>query len=221
LGPRVGREPLAYLSPTAVTAQPERRPSGAYALWLKWLLATRCLGASATLTKLTSSKRRCHRIPGAPKPRRRSQNTPMRDAVIAHVRVRFQEHRELAESLPEQAFGQKLSIRSNTVGGQFWCLIGARESYTRAIRQNGWVGFSCSLSAEASKSKQAVLQALGRTTEAFDQVVNGLAWTEARDGLLLGILEHETQHQGQLIRYMYGLDYVFPESWAKRWALTE
>ena len=38
--------------------------------------------------------------------------------------------------------------------------------------------------------------------------------------MLLALLEHEAQHQGQLIRYVYALDYTFPESWASRWALS-
>jgi hypothetical protein len=32
-------------------------------------------------------------------------------------------------------------------------------------------------------------------------------------------LLHETQHHGQLIRYVYGLGLVFPESWRDRWNL--
>ena len=82
----------------------------------------------------------------------------MREKVIEHIKNTFRAHRELAELLPTEAFGQKLSTASNTIGGQFWCL---------------------------------------------------------------DLLEHETQHQGQLIRYVYGLKYKFPKSWAERWALEE
>jgi len=37
--------------------------------------------------------------------------------------------------------------------------------------------------------------------------------------LLLDLFEHETQHQGQMIRYVYGLGLHFPKSWIDRWAL--
>lgn len=34
-------------------------------------------------------------------------------------------------------------------------------------------------------------------------------------------LEHEAAHQGQLIRYLYGLRLAIPESWRKRYALSD
>ena len=40
---------------------------------------------------------------------------------------------ELAASLPKDAFERELSDRSNAIGEQFWCVIGARESYAAAI----------------------------------------------------------------------------------------
>ena len=144
----------------------------------------------------------------------------MRKKVITHVKALFVGHLELAEALPDDVFGQKLSIRSNTVGGQFWCVIGARESYIRAIERDGWAGFSCSLSAEGSRNKQEVTSALKRTADALDEVLNAIPWTDARDELLLALLEHEAQHQGQLIRYVYALGHPFPKSWMKRWALS-
>lgn len=145
----------------------------------------------------------------------------MREKVIEHIQALFRAHQELAEILPEEAFGQKLSIPSNTIGGQFWCLIGARESYTKAIKENGWVGFSCSMPQEDTNSKEKVLNSLTKTAQDFGQVLKGVEWTNDRDDLLLDLLEHETQHQGQLIRYVYGLKYKFPKSWAERWALDE
>jgi len=133
----------------------------------------------------------------------------------------FRAHQELAESLPREAFGQKLSIPSNTIGGQFWCLIGARESYAKAIKENGWVGFSCFMPFESTTEKEKVLEMLSHTAQDFEKVLKEIEWTNNRDDLLLDLLEHETQHQGQLIRYVYGLKYKFPKSWTERWALDE
>ena len=65
------------------------------------------------------------------------------------------------------------------------------------------------------------LEALDRSEEALIEVLGDLEWTDAREHLLLDLLEHETQHQGQLIRYVYALDRPFPESWATRWALEQ
>ena len=145
----------------------------------------------------------------------------MREEVIEHIKALFRAHQELAESLPSEAFGQKLSIPSNTIGGQFWCLIGARESYAKAIKENGWAGFGCSMAFESTNDKKEVSKMLSQTAQDFEKMLSGVEWTESRDGLLLDLLEHETQHQGQLIRYVYGLKYKFPKSWAERWALDE
>lgn len=65
----------------------------------------------------------------------------MRDTVVDHIKTLADAHGELAESLPGDAFIQEMSVRSNPIGGQFWCVVGARESYTKAIgkRRMGWV----------------------------------------------------------------------------------
>ena len=145
----------------------------------------------------------------------------MREAVIDHIRTLSQAHTELAESLPDEAFDRKLIARSNAIGEQFWCVIGARESYANAIANDGWAGFSCSLPGSATGDKEQVVRALGQSELKFERVSDEVEWTEVRDELLLALLEHEAQHQGQLIRYVYGLEYPFPESWAHRWTLTQ
>jgi hypothetical protein len=145
----------------------------------------------------------------------------MRDRILAHLRAVVAAHLDLAESLPDQALRERMGVPSNAIGAQFWCIIGGRESYTAAIAAGRWSGFTCSLGEEAAFDRQAVIAALGRTAGELDRTVEGLEWTDARDDLLLDLLEHETQHQGQLIRYVYALPYHFPQSWIDRWALRE
>ena len=43
--------------------------------------------------------------------------------------------------------------------------------------------------------------------------------TDLASGLILDLLEHEAAHQGQLIRYLYGLRLPIPASWKARYAL--
>jgi len=145
----------------------------------------------------------------------------VREKVVAHVTSAVRAHRELVASLPEADLGRTLAERSNTIGAQMWCVVGARESYTRAIREDGWAGFDCSLSGPETATKERVLEALDRSEEALIEVLGDVEWTDARERLLLDLLEHEVQHQGQLIRYIYALGGRFPESWANRWALEE
>lgn len=144
----------------------------------------------------------------------------MRETVVANAKALIEGHGELAESLPEDAFVQTLETRSNAIGEQFWCVVGARESYVTAIENNGWSGFSCSLKGSEVGSKEAIAEALRRSAHSFDRAVSEVAWTGVRDEMLLALLEHEAQHQGQLIRYVYAHGYGFPQSWINRWSLT-
>lgn len=144
----------------------------------------------------------------------------MREEVMAHIRAIFAAHSELAEHLREDALTQALPVPSNTIGQQFWCVTGARESYTRAIVEGRWVGFDNSLAYEDSGKKAVVRAALASSARRFEDAVAEVAWDSARNSLLLDVLEHEVQHQGQLIRYVYALPYRFPESWAARWSLN-
>lgn len=145
----------------------------------------------------------------------------MRDAVLHHVRAMLEAHTEFAVAAPEEAFSQKLPVPSNTVGGQFWCVIGARESYANAILNNRWIGFNCSLSGSAATDKASVVKALAQSALAFDHAAASVDWTLERDALLLDLLEQKPVHQGEFIRYTYGLGLRFPESWANRWSLAQ
>lgn len=145
----------------------------------------------------------------------------MRQAVIEHLEAHFRSLRELVELLPEAALGRKLDAPSNTVGGQLWCVVGARESYAQAIRAGVWAGFNCSMSQADCVDQRRAVAKLGESAEAALQTCQEVEWTPARDELLLSLLEHEVQHQGQLIRYVYALGYSFPDSWKKRWALSD
>jgi uncharacterized damage-inducible protein DinB len=145
----------------------------------------------------------------------------MRAKVIRHLSAAALAHHQLIEALSEEDLGRRFGDRSNTIGAQMWCVVGARESYTKAIEHDGWVGFGCSLSGHDVTSKERVLEALARSEAGLNETINSVEWTDTREGLLLDLLEHETQHQGQLIRYVYALDRRFPESWATRWALDQ
>lgn len=131
----------------------------------------------------------------------------------------FDLYRDLLDVLGGEVLSSRLAgLPSNTIGAQLWCVVGARESYSRAIQEGGWSGFSCSL----SDPLDAVLarQALDRSAEAVTAVLDGLeSYDEARARLLLDLLEHEAQHHGQLIRYLYALGIQIPPSWRERYAL--
>lgn len=130
-------------------------------------------------------------------------------------------YEDLLGSLPPGALEARLPARSNTIGAQLWCVVGARESYARALIEGAWAGFSCSLTAADISDPEVIGRALRTSAATVRGTVQALDWTESRDDLLLALYEHEAQHQGQLIRYVYALGYAFPTSWKERWALED
>jgi len=111
-------------------------------------------------------------------------------------------------------------VRSSPVRNHFWCVVGARESYVRAARAGAWQGFESSLTDDGDPA--AVRAALGRTA---GQVTEWLAALQPGDEAgwewALHLLEHEAQHHGQLIRYLYGVPLPIPRSWVDQYALEE
>ena len=131
----------------------------------------------------------------------------------------FELYRDLIDSVDESVLGSKLpQVRSNTVGLQLWCVVGARESFARAVQAGEWTGFSCSL--ESTNDKTSVADALARSADAVSDVLTSVdEFTDVQNRLIVDLLEHEAAHQGQLIRYLYGLKLAIPGSWKSRYAL--
>jgi hypothetical protein len=143
------------------------------------------------------------------------------NTVKKNFKRSFDLYRELVESLDESQLSARLpKLPSNTIGEQIWCVVGARESYSRAIHTDAWSGFSCSLTSDQIGVKAEVLAALRRSEEI---VLTALAaideYTATQSELAIDLLEHEAAHHGQLIRYLYGLRIEIPQSWKSRYAL--
>jgi len=133
----------------------------------------------------------------------------------------FEIYEELANHIEQPALSWKLaSLPSNTFGEQLWCVVGARESYIRGIEKGQWDGFRCSLSKEAITRKKDVTEALLNSVSTARQVFGKITTlTEAQEKLAFDLLEHEVQHQGQLIRYLYGLKLGIPAGLKGRYHL--
>ncbi len=138
--------------------------------------------------------------------------------IIERLKKSFNLTSSLIQNLSEDDFKLRLNnIPSNTIGQQLWCIVGARESYLKAIINNGWSGFSCSLNNTTSKDQ--ILQCLQKSTDECSNFLDTHELNENQTELLLTLLEHEVQHHGQLIRYIYGNKLSFPKSWNERYSV--
>lgn len=138
--------------------------------------------------------------------------------LIKHLEKAFNLTENLVEILPTEAFKLKLKdLPSNTIGQQFWCIVGARESYLEAIINECWSGFSCSLQDTISKDK--ILKSIQKSAEECLLYLNNHRLSEIQVEFLVTLLEHEIQHHGQLIRYVYGNKLNFSKSWNERYTV--
>jgi hypothetical protein len=144
---------------------------------------------------------------------------PLSTILAASFARSFALYAELIDAVNEDALSAKLpGLPSNTVGLQLWCVVGARESFTVAIKANAWSGFTCSLADPTGKGP--VREVLGSSARGVSEVLGRIDnFTEVQYRLIVDLLEHEAAHQGQLIRYLYGLRLPIPGSWKARYAL--
>ena len=124
---------------------------------------------------------------------------------------------DLIAHLESDALGADLpNLPSNRISGQVWCIVGARESYLRAIEAGSWQGFACSLKEPGNKA--AVMNALQETRGRLARIDFG-ELSGPQIELAFDLHEHEIQHHGQLIRYVYGNRLSFPDSWHQRYTV--
>lgn len=129
---------------------------------------------------------------------------------------------QIMEVLEPEMYSSRLgSLRSNTIGEQLWCLAGARESYLSAVKLDSEFNWICSFGSDAN-SKPEIDQYIKECTEKFISFLkNSENFTKNQQSLLLDFIGHEFQHQGQLIRYLYGNKFPVPNGWREYWHLEQ
>ena len=139
----------------------------------------------------------------------------MHDQLISRLRARFEAYEDLAKTLDQELLSKKIDIpRHKSLAEHLWCVVGARESYARALEAGTWSGFSCSMQSFNPEDFTTKLQESSTTVEA---ALAGISdWNAERSELLARLAEHEVMHEGQIIRHMYALERELPDSWV--WA---
>lgn len=139
----------------------------------------------------------------------------MREALIGRLIDRINAFGDIIPQISAQEIDVILDVpKDKSISQHLWCVVGARESYARAISVGEWQGFSCSLQSLGIADFEQALQSSGDALVAAIHAVED--WNERRDQLLLAVAEHEVMHEGQLIRHVYGMGKELPDSWV--WA---
>lgn len=115
---------------------------------------------------------------------------------------------------------------SRPIRHQFWCMLGAQESYLKVLQLGEWQGFACSLD-QLDKVSPAIIK--NHMKEADQILLEIITQRDLQAPLKNGkrghevvqrIIEHEIIHHGQLINLMFCHHLPIPLSWADEWALA-
>ncbi len=137
----------------------------------------------------------------------------MRETVVQNLIKRFDSYAELIRI--DVNLSQKLDApKHKSLGEHLRCVVGARESYAKALRSGEWDGFNCSMTEFLQTDFIEKLQTSAEDVkDAIKQIDD---WTQNRELLLLELSDHEVMHEGQIIRHLYGLGCEIPAS--VKWA---
>jgi len=124
---------------------------------------------------------------------------------------------DLALKLPFPEF-QSLSY-------QFFCIVGAHESYLRQLEHGSWQGFSSSVSGIPNLTPAIIKEHMQRSDAAMADLVKRIDLTQRlTDGsygyeVVQRMIEHEMHHHGQMINFLFCHQLPIPESWHEKWEL--
>jgi hypothetical protein len=115
---------------------------------------------------------------------------------------------------------------SQPIGYQFWCMVGAHESYLRELEHGAWQGFASSLDQFEQVTPAIIKQQMQRADERMGRLLeqadlhapqqNG----EPGHAVVFRMIKHEMHHHGQLINLLFCHRMPIPRSWQLAWALS-
>lgn len=144
----------------------------------------------------------------------------MPDLIDRRLGSVFGLYDELAAALSTERLRASLPVPSNPIGMQLGCVVGARETWARAMESGTWGPFGCSIASFVDTHSVKVMRGkLIESATAFSQASATSPEDDTRTDLKLGLLEHENQHLGQILRYLLGLGIDPPAGWRKRFTL--
>ena len=134
--------------------------------------------------------------------------------LLNSMQTQFDSYDDIARTCNDEQLQAKPDIPAvKSIAEHLWCVVGARESYAKAISAGEWQGFSCSM---ASFNQEDFVEKMVESAQAVRDAVQGIeapdVWDDTKRELLLTLHEHEVMHEGQLIRHMASLGYDIPKS---------
>ncbi|MBZ0302786.1 MAG: hypothetical protein K8J31_23785 [Anaerolineae bacterium] len=150
------------------------------------------------------------------------------DSLTAHWSDLRGRTYDLLDLLPENDLLARLPFpESQSAYYQFWCMLGTTESFAKLIEAGTWQGWASSLPFDPVGVSLATIKGHLQQSDGLLRAAlsphdlmqpYGRGATPMRHYLRL--VEHESHHHGQLINFIYALNWPIPQSWADEWALS-
>jgi uncharacterized damage-inducible protein DinB len=156
-----------------------------------------------------------------------TSNEALADILLAQWRASRQMTFDYLAMLTSEQLDLRLPFaESQSIGYQFWCMVGAQESYLRKLEHGAWQGFSSSLDTFDHVTPAIIVQQMRAADDAMASLVRErdltapLANGQRGYDVIFQLIKHEIQHHGQLINLLYCHHLPIPESWVGAWALS-
>ncbi|MEM7125831.1 MAG: DinB family protein [Chloroflexota bacterium] len=157
------------------------------------------------------------------------------DDLSSQLKAHWQDIRgrtyDLLDSLTDADLEKRLPFpTSQSLGTQFYCMLGTQESWGPVLTKGRMEGWSSSISEVAPEDIRSYQVEYSQRLRAADEqlfiTLDAVEWAQTFDdgstplAKYLRLVEHEAHHQGQLINFIYALELPIPESWADSWGLS-
>ncbi|MBX3013584.1 MAG: DinB family protein [Caldilineaceae bacterium] len=151
-------------------------------------------------------------------------------AVTEILAAQWQEIRQLTYAYLDALQPEQLALRlpfptSQSLGYQFWCMVGAHESYLHKLEKGAWQGFASSLDqfTEITPAiiKAQMQQADARLSQLLQQIDLNAPLHNGEPGytVVFQMIKHEMHHHGQLINFLFCHQLAIPPAWQAEWSL--
>ncbi|MEZ4679127.1 MAG: hypothetical protein R2932_33410 [Caldilineaceae bacterium] len=133
----------------------------------------------------------------------------IRQETYAYLTILEPHHLDLRLPFPE----------SQTLGYQFWCMVGAHESYMSKLEYGSWQGFASSLDQVDQVTPRIIQQQMQQADARLAELLTTVDLTapldngEPRYTVLFQLINHEKHHHGQLINFMFCHHLPIPPGW--------
>lgn len=113
-------------------------------------------------------------------------------------------------------------VSSNTIGSQFHCIIGARNSYFKSIIEDRAFSWEPELGYDKRYDFDVITSLMVHKSKSqIEELKNIEKFSDNQLALIIDLISHEFMHQGQLIRFLYANQINMPKMTKKLWHLED